>query len=177
MRVIAAVVAVLLLIPCVAKGQTFVHASGGPTLTDQGYSLAAGVGFSPMSRLALIASVDRTHLPSRRQVYPGGFSEFRGGTVTLAAAEVQVSLLGRDRIGPYGLAGFATGVSRPNVTAVFPDRVTHRVGAPFLGGGIQVPLRNRLRLVADARLMLVIGAEADSLFAVAPLRAGLAWDF
>jgi hypothetical protein len=25
--------------------------------------------------------------------------------------------------------------------------------------------------------MLVIGTEADSLFAVAPLRAGLAWDF
>ena len=177
MRVIPALLAALFLIPCAANGQTFVHVSAGPTLSDRGYSLAAGLGFSPSSRLTLMASVDRTHLPSRRKVYPGSFSEFRGGTVTLAAAEVQVSLLGRDRIGPYGLAGFATGVSRPNVTAVFPDRVSHRVGAPFLGGGIQVPLRNRLRLVADARLMLVIGTEADSLFAIAPLRAGLAWDF
>ena len=52
-----------------------------------------------------------------------------------------------------------------------------RSAAPFAGGGIQVPLRNRVTIFAEARMMLVVGKDADELFAVAPFRAGIAWRF
>ena len=94
-----------------------------------------------------------------------------------AVAALRVTLLGRDRVGPYALAGMAAGVSRPNVNELFPSRITTEVRGPFFGGGIQVPLRNRVTLFADVRMMLVIGKEADGLFAVAPVRAGIAWHF
>jgi hypothetical protein len=36
--------------PCLANGQSFVlHGAGDPTVNDRGYSLAAGIGFSPTS--------------------------------------------------------------------------------------------------------------------------------
>ena len=168
----------LLLSPAVASGQSFgLHGSAGPTMHDPGYSLAAGLGFSPTSRVTFVVDVERTHLSSRRTEYPHGFAYFRGGTVTLAAPALRVSLLGRDRLGPYGLVGLAAGLSRPNVTDVFPDRVSTQVRAPFFGGGIQVPLRDQFTLFAEARMMLVMGKGADELFALAPFRAGLAWRF
>jgi hypothetical protein len=165
--------------PTIASGQTFaVQGSGGPTMTDPGNSLAAGFAYSPTSHLTFMVDVERTHLPSRVHTDPHGFtSAFRGGTVTLAAPALRVSLLGDDRVGPYGLVGLAAGVSRPNVTDLFPNRVTTEVRGPFAGGGIQVPLRNHLTLFAEARMMLVVGKETDELFAVAPFRAGIAWRF
>lgn len=181
MRIILAVMTVLVLVsPPVASGQTFqLQGSGGRTMADPGYSLAAGLGFSPTSRVTFMVDVERTHLSSRLSSDPrrGVVSAFRGGTVTVAAPALLVSLLGRDRIGPYGLVGLAAGVSRPNVTDIFPDRISTEVRAPFFGGGIQVPLRNRVTIFAEARMMLVIGTGADDLFAVAPFRAGLAWHF
>jgi hypothetical protein len=147
-------------------------------MADPGHSLAAGVGFSPMSHVTFIIDVERTHLSSQIRTYDYGVtSAFRGGTVTLVAPALRLSLLGNDRIGPYGLVGLAVGVSRPNVTDLFPNRVSSEVRAPFAGGGIQVPLRNHLTLFADARLMLVVGKNADELFALAPFRAGVAWRF
>ena len=117
--------------------------------------------------------------PERRQdQYDAGIiSAFRGGTVTVAAAELRVALFGRDRVGPYGLAGLAAGVSRPNVTDVFPNRITKEVRAPFFGGGIQGPIGDRVTLFADFRMMLVFGKEADDLSVVAPIRGGIAWHF
>ena len=93
----------------------------------------------------------------------------------MGAAELRVTLLSRDRITPYGLAGFGAGVSRPNVNEIFPEPRTNGVRAIFFGGGIHVPLHQQLSLFADARMM--VGAEAGELLAVAPLRAGLAWRF
>ena len=180
MRIIPAVLTVLLLSsPTIASAQTFaVQGSGGPTMTDPGHSLAAGFAFSPTSHLTFMVDVERTHLSSRIHTDARGVtSAFRGGTVTLAAPALRVSLLGGDRVGPYGLVGLAAGVSRPNVTDLFPSRVTNEVRGPFAGGGIQVPLRNHVTLFAEARMMLVVGKEADELFAVAPFRAGIAWRF
>ena len=180
MRIILAVTTMLLLVaPSVASAQSFgVQGSAGPTMTDPGNSLAAGVEFSPTSHLTFVLDVERTHLSSRIRTYEDGVtSAFRGGTVTLAAPALRVSLLGRERVGPYGLIGLAAGVSRPNVTDLFPNRVSTEVRAPFAGGGIQVPLKNRVTLFAEARLMLVVGKGADELFAVAPFRAGIAWHF
>ena len=169
----------LLLVPAVAGAQMFeLHGSAGPTVTDAGHSLAAGVGFSPASRVTFLVDVERTHLSTRVQTDArGSISTFRGGTVTLGAVALRVSLFGRDRIGPYILAGLAAGVSQPNVTPTFPSRVTNGVRAPFLGGGLQVPINDRLSVFADGRMMLVVGTEADELFAVAPIRAGVAWRF
>lgn len=180
MRINPSVVTLLLLIsPAISTAQTFaLHGSAGPTMTDPGHSLAAGFEFSPTSHLTFLVDVERTHLPSRIQTHEYGVtSAFRGGTVTLVAPALRVSLLGNDRIGPYGLIGLAAGVSRPNVTDLFADRISTEVRAPFFGGGVQVPLKNHLALFAEARLMLVVGKEADDLFAVAPFRAGVAWRF
>jgi hypothetical protein len=168
---------VLLTCPTVARSQAFVlQGSAGPTLVDGGYSLAAGIGVSPTTHVTVLVDVERTHLISRlRSDGRGGVAGFRGGTLTLAAAQLHVSLLGRGRAGPYGLAGFAAGVSRPNVNETFPDRVTNDVRAIVFGGGIRIPLDVRVDLFADGRM--VIGEEAGELLAVAPIRVGVAWRF
>jgi hypothetical protein len=150
--------------------------SAGPTVIDSGHSVAAGLGLTPTSRVGLLFEVERTHLSSRFDSdNRGSFSTFRGGTLMLATAQARVTLLGRDRVGPYALAGFAAGRSRPNVNDAFPDRVTNTVRAVFFGGGIHIPLRERLSVFADARMM--VGDEAGEIVAAAPIRAGLAWHF
>lgn len=177
MRLILGVAALAwLACPGVVNGQGVeLHGSGGPTLVDRGYSLAGGVGLYPTSRIGLVVDVERTHLFSRETSTPGSFSRFRGGTLTLASAQVRVVPLGRDRVGPYLFAGFAAGQSRPNVTAAFPTAVTNDVRAAFFGGGLHLPVREHLSVFADGRLML--GSEAGELLAVAPIRAGLSVRF
>ena len=169
----------LLSVPAMASAQTFeLHGSAGPTVPDAGYGVAAGIGFSPTSRLTLLVDVERTHLSTQVQTDPrGSITTFRGGNVTLATAALRVSFFGRDRIGPYAIAGLGAGVSKPHVTATFPSRVTNDVRAPFLGGGFQLPLNDRLNIFADGRLMLVVGTESDELLAVTPIRAGVTWRF
>lgn len=164
-------------VPTRARPQALeLRAAAGPTLVDRGYSLAAGAGWAPWSRLTLSINVERTTLSSRTSTdNRGGTSGFRGGTVTIGTAEVQVSLLPRDRLTPYLLGGFAAGVSRPTVNATFPRRVGNDVRAVFGGGGIHVPLRPRLGLFADTRLL--IGEEANELLAYWPVRVGLIWRF
>ena len=178
MRLILGLLSLLVLAdPRSAGAQAFVlNGAAGPTLVDTGHSLAVGGGFSPASHLDVLVDFERTHLSSRLESDGrGGFSGFRGGTLTLAAAEVRVSVRGRDRVGPYGLAGFAAGVSRPTVNQLYPDPVTNNVRALFFGGGVQVPIRQGFGLFADGRMML--GEEAGELLAVAPIRAGIAVRF
>jgi hypothetical protein len=72
--------------------------------------------------------------------------------------------------------GAARGVSKPNLNAAFPNAVTNDAGAVFFGGGISVPLGDRLGLFSDVRIM--IAAEGtEGIIGVVPLRAGLAWRF
>lgn len=178
MRVIRSLFCALLIaFPCVASGQSFViHGSAGPTLVDAGYSLAGGIGFSPASPFSVLFDVERTHLSSRlTSDGHGGTSGFRGGTLTLGSAQLRVTPLGRDRVGPYGLVGYAAGISHPNVNELFPGRVTNDVHAMFFGGGIHAPLNARVSLFADGRML--IGAEAGELLALVPIRAGVAWRF
>lgn len=163
--------------PCVANGQSFeLHVSAGPTITDTGSSLAAGAGFSPASRLTIVFDVERTHLSSRTSRDGGVVSSFRGGTLLLGTIGLRVEPFGRNRFGPFGVAGVAAGVSRPNVNAMFPDRVTNRVGAVFVGGGVHVPFSTGMALFLEARMM--VGAEGnEGIVAVAPARAGIALRF
>ena len=180
MRVVSSFITVLMLcIPAIARAQTFeLSASAGPTITDPGYSLAAGIGFSPTSRLTFLVDVERTHLSTQVETDARGtISTFRGGHVTLGTAALRVSLFGRDRIGPYAIAGFGAGVSKPHVTATFPSRVTHDVRAPFIGGGVQLPVGDHFNIFADGRMMLVVGTDSDELIGVAPIRAGFSWRF
>jgi hypothetical protein len=166
---------ILIALPSSAAAQSVsVHGSAGPTLRDSGYSVSAGVGFSPTSRVTFLFSYDQTHLSSWTRSDGRSISSFRGGTLFQGAAELQVAPFGRGRLGPYGLVGLAAGRSRLNVNAVFPDPITNDVRAGFVGGGLHVPVRDRLSVFVDARFM--IGAEGiGGIVAVAPLRAGMSW--
>lgn len=153
-----------------------VSGSAGPTILDAGHSVAAGIRVSPSSRLTLVFGGERTHLSSRTTQEGGVVSSFRGGTLLLGTAELQFVPLGRERTGPYVLAGMAAGQSRPNVTATFPNRVTNDARAAFFGGGVHVPVGDRVSIFGDLRMM--VGAEGvEGIVAVAPLRAGVAWRF
>ena len=161
----------------VASGQSFeLYGSAGPTVTDKGQSLAAGVGVSPTSRLTLLGSIERTHLSGGSRRDANSISYFRGGTYLLGSGELRFAPRGRDHVGPFVVGGFAAGVSRPNVDDVFPTPVTNAARALFVGGGILVPLGPRFTAFADARML--IGAEGiEGIVAVAPVRAGVAWRF
>jgi hypothetical protein len=176
-RAIVGAVLSLLLVAGAASGQSLVlHGSAGPTLIDSGFSAAGGIGFSPASRLTILLGAERTHLSSRvTNDGRGGGSSFRGGTFTVASADLRIELRGRDRVAPYLLGGIAAGVSRPNVNQTFPDPVTNNVRAFFFGGGIHVPLHERISLFGDARM--IVGTEAGELLAILPVRAGIALRF
>ena len=179
MRIIRVLMCGVLLAFCppAARAQSFeLYGSAGPTITDAGHSLAAGFGVSPTSRLTLVANIERTHLVSQIRRETDSTSYFRGGTYLLGSAELRFAPRGRDRVGPFALAGFAAGVSRPHVNEVFRTPATNGARAVFGGGGMLVPLGQRLTAFADVRML--IGTEgSDGIVAVAPVRVGVAWRF
>jgi hypothetical protein len=167
----------LVVSPNVANGQSFeLSGSAGPTIIDTGNSFAVGGGFSPTSRATIAFNFERTHIPSRTSRDGDVISSFRGGTLLLGTAELRFAPFGRCRLGPYGLAGVAAGLSRPNVNDIFTTPVTNQVRAVFAGGGVLVPLTERFNVFADVR-MLIGGEGNDGIVGVAPVRAGLAWRF
>ena len=179
MRIIQVVTCgvLLALCPSVVRGQSLeIYGSAGPTITDPGFSLAAGVVVSPTSRLAILASIERIHLSGQVRRETDLTSYVRGGTYLLGSAELRFAPLGRGRVGPFAVAGFAAGRSRPHVNDVFPTPVTNRASAVFGGGGMLVPLGPRLTAFADVRMLF--GVEgSEGIVAVAPVRAGVAWLF
>jgi len=131
---------------------------------------------SPTSRLTLLGSVERTHLSSQSRRDGNSISYVRGGTYLLGSGELRFAPRGRDRVGPFVVGGFAAGISRPNVSDVFPTTVTNAARALFGGGGLLVPLGAQFTAFADVRML--IGAEGiEGIVAVAPVRAGVAWHF
>jgi hypothetical protein len=133
------------------------------------------LGFSPISRLTLFVNVERTQLSSRITRTERGSGAFRGGTLRAVSGEVRLALWPAWRVTPYVVAGLGAGVSQPTVNEAFPDRVTNDVRFTLFGGGVHVPLRGRLSLFGDARLL--VGAEAGETLAIVPLRFGIAWRF
>ena len=162
----------LLAWPGVATGQSFeLFGAAGPTMIDSGNSLAAGAGFSATQTLTIVASFERTHIASRTSP-----TKFRGGTLLLGTAELRFAPFGRRRWGPFALAGVAAGQSRPNVNEDFPNGVTNDVRGMLVGGGLHVPLNDRLAVFGDVRWIL--GADGNEEFvAVVPVRGGVAWRF
>ena len=181
MRVLCVLSLVMGLVPGVASAQSpapsfSIQGAAGATMVDPGNHVSAGVGFSPTPRVTLLFDVQRTQISSRIARHELGSSAFRGGTLTAASGEVRIALFSSQRVTPYALAGVGAGISRPTVNATFPDRVTNRAGFLFFGGGVQVPVRDRLSVFGDVRM--IAGAEGrDGLLAMIPVRVGVAWRF
>ena len=166
----------LLLAPSAAAQTLGVQGSAGATLVDAGYNFSAAVVFAPSDRVSIALGYDHTHIESRTRTTGIETSSFRGGTLYLGSAEVKVTLFRRNRAGPYGLAGLAAGWARPNVNAVFPDRITNDARAILVGGGVHVPVGERASVFADARM--IFGSEGrNGTLAVAPVRIGMSWTF
>lgn len=179
--------ALLLLIPTMASGQApdtasprldqfSVQAGAGPLLRSDGYTLSAAFGFSPLSRLDLIVSVERSQLPFTRDTFSNRYSVTRGGTLMSIGGEVRASLLPPHRVSPYGFAGIGGGVSRPTVNDEFPSAVKNELRLVYFGGGLRVPIGNGLTVFGDARAMLGLEGN-DGIMGLWPVRAGLAWRF
>jgi hypothetical protein len=177
----------LVLMPRVVTGQTpeparpeldrlTLQAGAGPLLKSGGYNVSAAFSFSPISRLDLVVSVERNHLPFQRETFTDGYSITRGGTLTTVSGEVRASLFPPDRVSPYAFAGFGGGESRPTVNADFPDAVKNDLRVVYFGGGIRVPLRGGLTMFGDARTMLGLEGN-DGVLGIWPVRAGVAWRF
>lgn len=177
MRIRIAVLWLFLVAPALSHAQSVeVFGSAGPTSFDAGNSVAVGAGFSPHPRVTVAFSFDTTHLDFQTTRDGDVISSFRGGTYRLAVAEARILPFGRDRIGPYGLAGLTAGVSHPNVNQEFPDRITHGVFGIVAGGGFQVPLGRHVSAFADMHVMFG-GEGREGVLAVAPVRGGMAWRF
>jgi hypothetical protein len=150
--------------------------AAGPLLKSGGHHVSAAVGFSPVSRLDLVLSVERDQLPFQRSTFTDGESLTRGGTLTTVSGEVRASLLPPHRVSPYGFAGFGGGVSRPTVNDAFPTPVENDLRIVYFGGGLRVPLRGGLTVFGDARALLALEGS-DGILGIWPVRAGLAWRF
>jgi hypothetical protein len=149
--------------------------AAGPTLIGEGSVISAALGYSPVSRLDLFASVERIHLPFELEEFPGGQGATRGGTLMFVTGEARFTLR-PNRLSPFVMAGGGAGVSRPTVNATFPDPVRNDLRVLYIGGGVSVPLRGGFRIVGEARCMLALEGY-DSVLAVWPVRAGVAWRF
>ena len=152
-----------------------VQVSAGSALADGGSVLAASFGYSPAPWLTLLVSGERTDVPTRVSTSGRDTSATRGGTMHFGSIEARFLALSNRRVSPFAVAGAGRGVSRPNVNDIFPNRVTNDVQMIIFGGGVQIALRPRLALLADARI--VAGAEAGELSVVLPIRAAVAWRF
>lgn len=150
--------------------------AAGPTLIDSGRTLSAAAGYSPTSWLELLLNAERIHLPLSMTQYARGYSVSRGGTRTFLSAEARFSPLPKARVSPFALVGGGGGISRPNVTAEFPDRVSSDLRIVYVGGGISVPLGRGFSVSGDARAMVAVEGY-DSVAGVWPVRVGVAWRF
>jgi hypothetical protein len=147
----------------------------GSHVNDGGNMQSLSLGYTGWRDVTLLVNVERDHVPTQVRTYPGGSAETRGGTVTSVSGEVQYAVPLAGRVSPFFLAGLGAGISRPNVTGNFADRVTNVARLGYAGGGVRVTLRPQLDLFVDGRFMLF--AERDVLGARVPIRAGVTWRF
>lgn len=178
-------VLVLGLVPGAAAGQEAagpkldrisVQAAAGPLLQSGGHNLSGSLGFSPFSRLDLLVTVERNHVPFTRETFADGYSLTRGGTLTAVSGEMRVSLFPPHRVSPYGFAGAGGGISRPSVNESFPNPVENDLFVLYFGAGLRVPIGNGFSAFGDARAMMALEGDGD-IMGVWPVRVGLAWRF
>ena len=182
-----AVLLFLVFVPRTVAGQTAdterpsldrftLEVGAGPLLKSGGHTLSAAFGFSPISRLDLVVSVERDHLPFQRDTFSDGYSVTRGGTMTAVSGEVRASILPPHRLSPYGFVGIGGGRSKPTVNDLFPTPVENDLRIVYFGGGVRVPIRGGLSVFGDARAMLALEGN-DGIMGVWPVRAGIGWRF
>jgi hypothetical protein len=181
---VVAVVSVLsLVVPAVAAaqnagGRVSLRGAFGSSVNVGGNAQALSVGFSLGNRVDILINGERIHMPTEVTQHERGFSSTRGGTTTFVSGEVQVLPFTLSRVSPYALAGVGRGISRPNVNDLFPDPVTNDAGLLFFGGGVRVPVTDRLSVFGDLRFVLQIESAGDGdLFLFVPVRGGVVWRF
>ncbi len=172
----------LLMLPAVAAaqdegGRLSVQGALGTNANVGGNTQALSVGFAITDRLDVLVSAERIHLPTEVTYHEHGVSATRGGTTTFVSGEIQVVPVRTARVSPYALAGVGAGVSRPNVTDIFPDRITNDAALLFFGGGVRVPVTGHLRVFAGVRFTLQLEERGAGVFLFVPVRGGLAWRF
>ena len=153
-----------------------VQAAAGPTIIDSGHTLSVAVGYSPTSWLELLLNAERMHAPLETTQHPGGYSITRGGTRSFVSVEARFSPLPEARVSPFAMTGVGGGISRPNVTVAFPDRITNDLRVVYVGGGVRIPVGHGISVTGDARAMVAVEGY-DSVAGVWPVRVGVAWQF
>ncbi len=182
-QVVVVVLALSLVLPAVAaaqndSGRVSIQGAAGSNVNVGGNTQALSVGFSLGDRVNILINGERIHMPTEVTQHEQSVSTTRGGTTMFVSGEVQILPLTFSRVSPYALAGAGRGISRPNVNDTFPDRVTNDAGLLFFGGGIRVPVTERLSVFGDLRFVLQLESGGDGdVFLFVPLRGGVAWRF
>jgi hypothetical protein len=182
--------AVFVMLLFTLDGASLLHAQGqgltrrfsvdlgaGSHLRDAGDVESMSVGVALSRFITLGATVERSHVPTRRTTYPDGHSATRNGTLTSASGELRVTIPAGRRWTPYGVVGRGVGRSVFNVNTDFPDPITRTADLFYAGGGVRYALGSAIALFSDAKLMLVVGRSADDLSARLPIRAGASLRF
>lgn len=149
----------------------------GSHLKDGGDVESVSLGFAVSTFVALAATVERSHIPTRLRTYPDGYSVTRNGTLASISGELRVTVPIGDRWTPYGVVGRGVGESVLNVNEFFPNPITRTADLVYAGGGVRYSLGRFASLFSDAKLILVVGREADDLSARLPVRAGVSFRF
>jgi hypothetical protein len=176
-RLLFAVTALSLIMPGVAAGQgpISVHAVVGTHVSDRGNNQTIGVGVRLNGRWELLISAERFHVPTRVTREESVTTARRGGTTKFISGEVRFVPVTFSRLSPYLALSVGRGRSRPNVNEIFSDPVTNPAKLLFIGGGVRAAVTRRLSAFADLRVGYQ--GERDSIYALMPVRAGVAWRF
>ena len=154
-----------------------VDLGAGSHIEDGGDVESMSVGFAVSRMVTVAATVERSHIPTRVTTFPGGSSATRNGTLTSINGEFRLTVPIGARWTPYGLVGGGAGESVLNVNEFFPDPITRTARLVYAGGGVRYSLNPSVALFSDAKLILVVGREADDVSARLPVRAGVSFRF
>lgn len=149
----------------------------GSHLEDGGDVQSISIGFAVTRFVALAVTGERSHIPTKLSTSPNGYSVTRNGRLTSISGEFRLTIPVGNRWTPYGLVGGGVGESVLNVNEFFPGPITRTADLVYAGGGVRYLLGPAIALFSDAKLILVIGREADDLSARLPVRAGVAFRF
>jgi hypothetical protein len=181
-RLLLAITALSAVSPAIAAGQgthiaVSVQGAVGSHLGDGGDTESIGLGLAFGQRFGVVVNAERSHVPSDVTFFTDGYAASRGADTRFVSGEFRYVPVTYKRLSPYVIAGIGRGVSRPNVNAFFPDRVTHTVTLVFPGFGARVGLTEHLSAFADLRIMFQSRSGEPDAGMFGPIRGGLAWRF
>ena len=163
--------------PVVPKLRFSLEGAAGPQLYYRGSIQSIAFGFAPSRSLTLLVSAERSHVADEIERYDDGYASERGGTERFVCVELRYAVFQSRRVSPYVLGGTGRGISRPNVSELFPDKKERGIQVLYYGGGVRIPVRPRFDAFVDARLIMAVEAKSDYFGVRMPVRAGVAWRF